>query len=69
MKLKRLGRLSEGLQLEGAFGVGFKTLYALKCTAFFFVHGLPRRKYKTINQTHQKVLKIYLYETTHSGIE
>jgi hypothetical protein len=36
MKLKRLGRLSEGLQFEGAFGVGFKTLYALGCTAFFY---------------------------------
>ncbi len=36
MKLKRLGRLSEGLQLEGAFGVGFKTLYAfIVCDVFF----------------------------------
>jgi hypothetical protein len=43
MKLKRLGRLSEGLQLEGAFGVGFKTLYALGCTAFFFVHCLENQ--------------------------
>jgi hypothetical protein len=37
MKLKRLGRLSEGLHLEGAFGVGFKTLYLLiECNVFFW---------------------------------
>lgn len=37
MKLKRLGRLSEGLHFEGAFGVGFKTLYAFTvCGVFFY---------------------------------